>query len=213
MPEGIELSVTSLYSVLGCPQCFWLSQRELGPPEFPPPGILGRMDGVTKRFMERFIGRSDLPRWFPVRGTFLGSTKTLEVIDPESGVTLRGRLDALVRAAEGYYIVDYKTAKPREEVPEYYQLQLDGYAFLLEGSGYKPVAGGVLLHFMPEHGDLTEGRFPFEITPVRVAVNPGRIPGILSKGRKILEMTSPPPPSEDCEWCGWRRDVEEILPK
>jgi predicted RecB family nuclease len=170
------------------------------------------MDGVTKRFMEKFIGRTDLPKWFPVRGTFLGPTKTLKATDPKSGATLKGRLDALVRTADGkYHIVDYKTAYPREEAPDYHQLQLDGYAFLLERNGYKPVAGGVLLHFMPEHGDLTDGRFPFEITPVRVAVNPARIPRILFRARRILEMESPPHPSEDCEWCKWRREVKEIL--
>jgi ATP-dependent exoDNAse (exonuclease V) beta subunit len=71
------------------------------------------MDGVTKRFMEKFIGRTDLPKWFPVRGTFLGPTKTLKATDPKSGVTLKGRLDALVRTANGkYHIVDYKTAYP-----------------------------------------------------------------------------------------------------
>lgn len=141
-----------------------------------------------------------------------GPTKTLRATDQKSGVTLKGRLDALVRTADGkYHIVDYKTAYPREEVPDYHQLQLDGYAFLLERNGYRPVAGGVLLHFMPEHGDLTEGRFPFEITPVRVAVNPSRIPRILFRAKRILEMESPPTPSKDCDMCRWRRDVEETL--
>jgi CRISPR/Cas system-associated exonuclease Cas4 (RecB family) len=171
------------------------------------------MDRVIKKFMEKFIGSSNLPKWFPVRGTFLGPTKTLQATDPKSGVTLRGRLDALVMTADGYHIVDYKTSKPKEEVPEYYQMQLDGYAFLLERNGYAPVAGGVLLHFMPEEGDLTRGRVPFEITPVRVDVHPGRIPRILSRARRILEMESPPPPSDDCEWCGWRREIEETLSK
>ena len=210
--KNIEISVTGLYSALGCPRCFWLSQRGLGAPEFPLPGILNRMDRVTKRFMEKFIGRSDLPPWFPVRGTFLGPTPTLRATYSESGVTLRGRLDALVRTADGrYHVVDYKTASPREEVPEYYQLQLDGYAFLLERNGYSPVASGVLLHFMPEEGDLTEGRVPFEITPVRVPVDPSRIPPILYRARRVLEMEAPPPPDDDCEMCGWRREVGETL--
>lgn len=209
--EDIKIGVTGLQSVLDCPRCFWLSYNGLAPPEFPPPGILSRMDSVIKRFMERFVGRSDLPGWFPVRGEFLGPTKTLEVAEPRSGVTVSGRLDALVRSKEGYHIVDYKTASPKEEVPEYYQTQLDGYAYLLEGNGYRPVAGGVLLYFMPEHGDLTEGRVPFEITPVRAEVDPGRIPRILSRARRILEMVSPPPPSKDCEMCEWWREIREAL--
>lgn len=124
-----------------------------------------------------------------------------------------GRLDALVRAEGGYHIVDYKTARPKEEVPEYYQTQLDGYAYLLEGNGYRPVAGGVLLHFMPAEGDLTEGRVPFEITPVWSEMDPSRIPAVLSRVREVLEMEAPPPPSEDCEMCEWWGEIRETLSK
>lgn len=90
MDKNIEISVTSLYSVLGCPLCFWLDQKGLGAPEFPLPGILNRMDKVTKKFMEKFIGNSNLPKWFPVHGTFLGPTKTLKATDPKSGITRGG---------------------------------------------------------------------------------------------------------------------------
>jgi hypothetical protein len=45
------------------------------------------MDRVIKKFMEKFIGHSDLPGWFPVRGEFLGATKTLKVTEPKSDVT------------------------------------------------------------------------------------------------------------------------------
>lgn len=169
------------------------------------------MDTVVKEYMERFVGSSDLPDWFPVKGEFLGPTGKLEATDPESGVTVRGIPDALARAGEGYYVVDYKTAKPKAQVPDYYQTQLDGYSYLLERNGREPVAGGFLLYFYPEPGDLTEKRVPFEITPVRVEVDPGRIPPVLAEVKRVLEMEEPPPPSKDCEWCKWRREIGGAL--
>jgi CRISPR/Cas system-associated exonuclease Cas4 (RecB family) len=210
--RAIEVAVTELALVQGCPLCYWLSKRSLSPPAMPLPGILNKVDSVVKKFMSRFVHRRDLPDWFPVSGTFMGESGQLEATDSESGVVLRGKLDAFVRADDGkYVVVDYKASSPREEVLEYHRLQLDGYAFLLEKNGYSPVSEGILLHFMPAHGDLTERRFPFEITPVHVQVNPSRIPPILSRARKIIEMESPPAPDENCGMCRWRIEVERKL--
>jgi CRISPR/Cas system-associated exonuclease Cas4 (RecB family) len=211
MPENIEISVSSLQSVLDCPLCFWLAAKGLAPPTFPLPGVLSRIDKIIKDYMKGFVGRSDLPDWFPAKGTFLGATGRMKATDARSGVTLTGMLDALVLTPEGkYYIVDYKTASPKEEVPDYYQMQLDGYAFLLEGNG-RPVAGGALLYFTPEEGDLSRKKISFRITPVRAEVDPRRVLRPLMQARKILEMESPPQPKEDCQWCKWRREIEKTL--
>jgi CRISPR/Cas system-associated exonuclease Cas4 (RecB family) len=211
MSENIEISVSNLHSVLDCPLCFWLTAKGLAPPSFPLPGVLSRMDAVIKGYMKQFIGHSDLPEWFPVKGTFLGATGKMKTTDPMSGVTLKGMLDALVLTPDGkYYIVDYKTASPKEEIPDYYQMQLDGYAFLLEGNG-KPVAGGALLYFTPEESDLSERKISFRITPVHAEVDPRRVLRPLMQAKKILKMESPPQPSDDCQWCEWRGEIEKAL--
>ncbi len=211
MAEPITLSVTSLQSALDCPLCFWIAER-LGSP----PSIFARityqMDSVIKGYMRQFIGSSDLPGWFPVRGTLLDASGTLRATDPATGITLAGKLDALARTEDGkYHVVDYKTGRPPEEVPYYYQMQLDGYAYLLERNGFDPVAGGVLLYFTPQHGDLGEGLFPFKITPVRASVDSSRVLSTLARAKEILDMTAPPTRSEDCEMCMWREQVGQRL--
>jgi len=211
MPENIEVSVSSLQSVIDCPLCFWLAAKGLAPPSFPLPGVLSRIDAIIKDYMKQFVGRSDLPAWFPAKGTFLGATGKLRATDPSSGVTLKGMLDAVVLTPDGrHYIVDYKTASPREEVPDYYRMQLDGYAFLLEGNGM-PVAGGALLYFTPERGDLSEGKIPFRITPVRAEVDSRRVLRPLMQARKILEMEEPPEPKDGCQWCEWRGAMGKVV--
>lgn len=211
MHENIRLGVTRLQSALDCPLCFWLS-RHLGSPPSIFAGIPAQIDSVIKNYMKQFIGNSDLPEWFPVRGTLMDASHTLRTTDPATGITVAGKLDALVKTADGeYHIIDYKTGRPPEEVPNYYQMQLDGYAYLLEQNGFRPVVGGTLLYFTPKHGDLSEGLFPFNITEVRAEVDPGRIPPVLALAREILDATTPPPRSEDCEMCMWREQVEHTL--
>lgn len=209
--EEIALSVTSLQSVLNCPLCFWVGEHIGSSPSIMA-AIPRQIDSVVKGYMKQFIGKSDLPRWFPVRGTFLDASRTLKAKDPDSGVTLKGALDALVRTNDGKYcIIDYKTGKPPEEVPNYYQMQLDGYAYLLEKNGLRPVGGGVLLYFTPAHGDISEEFFPFKITAVRTEVDSSRIPPVLARAKEIMEMETPPPREEACKMCMWLEQVGQTL--
>ncbi len=211
MAEPIELGVTRLQSALDCSCCFWLAERVGSPPSIFA-GITVQMDSVIKRYMQQFVGSSDLPPWFPVKGTLLDASRTLRATDPDTGITVLGKLDALVKTPDGkYHIVDYKTGKPPEEVPDYYQTQLDGYAYLLELNGLRPVAGGVLLYFTPQHGDLKDGMFPFKITAVRAEVDSSRVLSVLARAKEILEMETPPPRAEGCELCMWREQVEGVL--
>jgi len=172
------------------------------------------MDRVIKRYMERFIGRSGSPKWFPVEvQKFIGCRK-LESEDPESGVILTGIPDAIAIGNDGQcYVVDYKTAAPKFEIPSYYQTQLDAYAWLLKQNDFAPIGGAYLLYFSPIDADISERLFPFDVTAVKVEVNPDRIPVLLMNAKKIIELQEPPEPSENCEWCVWRRNTRDLLKK
>jgi len=211
MNNNLSISVTGLQSVLDCPLCFWLDRRIGSPPSIVA-GITIQMDSVIKDYMKQFVGRSDLPGWFPVAGRFVDVSGTLKAADPASGITLRGKLDAMVQARDGsYHVIDYKTGRPPREVPNYYQMQLDGYAWLLERNGYGPVGGGCLLYFTPEPGDVEERCFPFKITPLAAKLDSNRVPPVLAKAREILDSETPPQRAEDCEMCLWLEQVGKTL--
>ncbi len=213
MAESIKIGATRLQSVLKCPLCFWLSKRIGSAPSIFP-GIPAQIDSVIKNYMKQFIGSDNLPKWFPVRGTFIDASKTLRAIDSVTDITVVGKLDALAKTKDGnYHILDYKTGKPRDEVPDYYQMQLDGYAYLLERNGYRPVSEGVLLYFTPEQGDILEDSFPFRITAVGTKVDSSRIPLVLARAKEILELSTPPLRSEDCAMCMWLEQVGQTFSK
>jgi len=210
--EKLELSVSHLMDLLQCPLCFWLSQRGMGRPSRPLPGILTQMDRVIKHYMNQFIEHPGGPTWFPFEiQRFVGCRK-LEALDDTSKVVLRGTPDAIAIGKDNRcYVVDYKTASPKLETPEYYQLQLDAYAWLLEQNDFAPLGGAYLLYFSPLDSDISRRFFEFDVTAVRVEVNPKRIPPLLLRARNVLESRDPPPPSENCEWCAWRRKVRKFL--
>lgn len=205
MSENISIAVTSINKVKECPRCFWFD-RKIGSAPFLFPSIPFQMDRIIKNFVR---GKSELPDWYPVKGEVIEIGR-LDAFEQESGLTVKGELDELVKTQNGYYIVDYKTGKPKDEVPDYYQSQLDGYAFLLEANGYNPVTGGALIYFTPKEGEIISGKVLFKITPVPGDVDPERIMEPLFQARKIIEMDAPPPPSSDCDMCRWRSEVIDV---
>lgn len=140
----------------------------------------------------------------------MGLRSTLSTLEPKSGVILKGKLDDLLKEPGGAYrAIDYKSGKPGEEkARRYYQHQMDGYAYLAEASGYRPVRDAVLIFFETAKGEaLARGRMDLRITPQPLPTNPGRVPDLLRKARDIITQEKPPEADADCEWCGWAEKV------
>ena len=118
---------------------------------------------------------------------------------------LSGKIDVLRWTKEGYIIQEDKSSNPPKDrrVRHEDQLQVDAYAFLMEGDErYKniPIKSGVILY-----NDLR----PIEIKP-----EPARIPKILEKMKATLELDSLPParPNTRCFYC-YYSPLCQALPK
>ena len=118
---------------------------------------------------------------------------------------LSGKIDVLRWTREGYIIQEDKSSNPPKDrrVRHEDQLQVDAYAFLMEGDErYKniPIKSGVILY-----NDLR----PIEIKP-----EPARIPKILEKMKATLELDSLPEikPNTRCLYC-YYSPLCQVLPK
>ena len=118
---------------------------------------------------------------------------------------LSGKIDVLRWTKEGYVIQENKSSNPPRDRRVRYadQLQVDAYAFLMEGDKQyenTPIKSGVILY-----NDLR----PIEIKP-----EPTRIPTILEKMKAVLQLDSMPEiePNTKCLYC-YYSPLCRILPK
>lgn len=152
-----------------CPRCAWIKLHSDDLPfQMGLPGIFSSIDSFTKNAVRNHFdlyGR--LPNWFPEVGEVAALVESKDLHygrffreDLEIGTRLRGTPDDILRMADGgTHIVDYKTARyteTQDALLPVYEVQLNGYAYIAEATGYGPVAHLSLIYFEPQT-DLASG--------------------------------------------------------
>ncbi|MEM4254619.1 MAG: PD-(D/E)XK nuclease family protein [Candidatus Woesearchaeota archaeon] len=209
MADVIKLSPSKLGSFLQCPACFWRDYHKKMPPSFPMPGILIRMDSLTKNYYDSY--RNSLPPSLKGLPETLVDKQTADKIrhwlsykDPNTNAELRGKMDDCLINKKGELVpIDNKTASPKEgELLQLYQIQLDAYAFLLQKNNYKTANYGYLIYYTADSGTPDKGII-FKTETRKLELNPNRIPKILSDAAAVLKQSKPPKNHKDCEMCDW----------
>jgi len=205
----LEISVTGLSELEKCERCFWFRTKRIYKPQIFPT-ILKSMDSLVKRDMALKTQKGQRIRWL-AQGTALpGIRKTMKAT--YNGVTLRGRIDELVKVSNGYKVIDYKSsASPYEldKATHYYQTQLSAYAFLCEQNGFRPVVGAELVFYCPSLLDdisLSVGIFPMPVN-----INIPKVKMLLTRASEVALLSSPPSGSSSCEWCRYCDDRMRYL--
>ena len=147
-----------------CPRCFWIERHVKGLPyQMGFPGIFSSIDSYTKNIVERYFQRNGtLPSWLKEIGEVkkIISVKASQFKLAKGDITLSGIPDLFFqRPDNSFCIVDYKTARytgNQDQLMPIYQIQLNGYAYIAEGLGDKPVNDLYLVYFEPPHKDVYE---------------------------------------------------------
>jgi len=218
MTKSFQVSPSGLNLFKDCPRCFWLEKvRNIKRPRGIFPSLPSGMDRVIKDYFDRYRAKRTLPPELQDRKEF----KDISLYEDhpqlerwrnwrtgleyfEGDVRLFGALDDLL-VKDGLYIpFDYKTkGSPtnEEDATKYYQTQLDCYALMLEGNGFKTLGYGFLLYYSPktvgEQGNVT-----FEIQPIKIETNVDRAKELFRKSAAIVNEPAPKA-SANCEYCGW----------
>ena len=143
-----------------CPRCFWIERHYKLPYQGGFPGIFSSIDSYTKNIVERYFERNGrFPEWL----NGVGEAKRITHIKPSEfratvgNITLTGIPDLIFQKSDNSFcIVDYKTARytaNQDELMPVYQIQLNGYAYIAEKLGDKPVKELYLVYFEPPHSD------------------------------------------------------------
>lgn len=211
-----------------CPRCFWM-RAKLGwkSPWAIMPGIFSSIDGFSKRaILAYFDTNGHFPPWIAGRWADARPLKsphhsTFRLTDPETGVTLTGIPDLVLRLPKDKLaILDLKTARfsdHQDSLLPMYQIQLVGYALIAEGLGMGTVEALGLVYGEPPANDDNRGldalvddrgfSMPFKATAEPIELDRTLIPPLLRRAKTLLEMENPPAPGEGCKEC---RLVEEM---
>lgn len=213
--ELVKLSPSKLGSFLECPACFWREYHKKLPPTFPLPGILNRMDALTKDYYDKY--RNGIPP--SIKGHVkekLVDASTAEKLrtgikyfDPSLNAVLSGKMDDCLIDSKGSLVpLDNKTASPsNEEMLKIYQLQLDAYTFILQKNGYKTADHGYLIYYVPESGTPDKGII-FNATVKRLEMKPNRVLKIFKDAVALVRKPRAPKAHGECEMCEWLREFE-----
>lgn len=147
-----------------CPRCFWIKRHIKNLPyQMGFPGIFSSIDSYTKNIVESYFQKNkELPKWL----SEVGDVKKIISIKPsqfkfvKGNTVLSGIPDLfLQRHDNSFCIVDYKTARytgNQDQLMPIYQVQLNGYAYIAESLGDKPVNDLYLIYFEPPNKDVYE---------------------------------------------------------
>ena len=130
-----------------CPRCFWITRHDRKLPyQTPFAGIFSSIDSYTKSVVAKYFEKHGrLPDWLGG----IGDVKRLVKVNASNfrtekdGTILTGIPDELFERPDGSYgIIDYKTARytgTQDTLMPVYEVQLNGYAYIAEAIGDKPV--------------------------------------------------------------------------
>ena len=209
-----------------CPRCFWIERHANGLPyQMGFPGIFSSIDAYTKNIVERYVeNNKELPKWLSSIGDIkrIISIKPSEFKTERGGVTLSGMPDLMFERHDGSFaIVDYKTAKytgNQDALMPVYQIQLNGYAYIAEAIGYRPVRDLYLVYFEPPYretydaitdGHTNEDGFDMPFRPVihRIKKDAAEIDVLLGKANRTYELNRPPKGLAGCKDCKRLEDL------
>lgn len=214
--NGASLSPSTLNLFQECPRCFWLEKvKGLRRPRGIFPSLPGGMDRIIKTYFDEYRAKKEVPPLLAV-GDFEGirlfadqsrlnqwrSWRTGLQYRDRDGSVLSGALDDLLVKGGRHIPFDYKTKgspASQESAVQYYQLQLDCYALLLEENALAVTDYGILLFYSPK--SVGEGG------QVLFAQQPIRVPTDVERARKTFReavaLLNGPMPAVGgaCEYC------------
>lgn len=232
--EPFRLSRGKIDLFLECPRCFWLDRKlGLARPSLPGFSLNSAVDQLLKnefdllrkarkrhQLMERFgikaipFDHPDLPVWRDDNHRFSGAT----VVHQPTNLEVSGIIDDLwINEKEELHIVDYKSTSTQSEISlddEYkkgYKKQMEVYqwifrqkGFLVSDIGYFVYANAV------KNRPRFDARLEFEVEIIKYEGDDSWVEPTLFEIKKCLDSNQIPSPSENCEYCHYRRLIGKV---
>lgn len=212
-----NLSPSKLGIFKNCKRCFWdMMISGIQRPRGAFPSLPGGMDLILKGYMDSFRGGMPPELAGQVPGKLYDNLPQLNrwrnwrtgLTVAEKKYRLIGAIDDLLNVEGKLAPLDFKTkgSKPATDGSEYYQHQMDMYAFMLKYNGFPILEAAFLAYFWPI---TVEPRETSMILPVHfgcqtfeLEANPDRAEGMIFDAIDVLDGPRPDP-NPECEYCNY----------
>lgn len=229
--EPFRLSRSKLSLFLDCPRCFYLDRRAgVGRPDTPPFTLNNAVDLLLKREFDAYraegkphpimlqYGIDAVPFSHPQidhwREALRGGVAALH---PATNLLLTGAPDDIWRTTAGELIVvDYKATSTEKGITlddpwkVSYKRQVETYQWLLRRNGFtvSPTA-----YFVYANAHRARSAFDraltFDLSLHPYGGDDSWVDDALTEAHACLQLPSPPPSTEQCEWCAYRREAKQ----
>lgn len=165
------------------------------------------------------LGKNFVPYSDARLETWRDNREGIERADAVSNITLYGAIDDIWSIDGQIAVVDYKATARFSPVRELgtefyhdaYRRQLDVYAWLLNGNGLATSENGYLFYVTARKGAAGfMGKLDFDPSLIEHKIDTSWIEPFLLEASSIL-AGPPPAPSDSCNWCQYREQVNAVL--
>jgi hypothetical protein len=204
-----------------CKRCFWIDIHTYNTPKYGLPyqdsfpGVFNALDRYEKDVTWSYHKENGvIPAWLPVSGTPVETPKSGKKFQrkhEETGITLCGIPDEIIKTAEGFAILDYKTSQSKDNDPRFpvYETQLNGYKFIAENPEdenwrFDPVTQLFLVYAAPQSAvPIVRGKpkkvvnrqgftSQFDVSSKPVDLRQDKLFDLLYEARRIYDLEAPP---------------------
>ncbi len=228
--KPFKLSRSKIEQFLKCARCFYLDRRlGVGQPSGPPFTLNAAVDQLLKREFDLYrekgeahpvmeinnvrakpFQHSQLETW---RNTFVG----VQHLHEATNLLVFGAIDDIWVNHDGLlHVVDYKATSTNKTISLddpwklAYKRQMEIYQWLLRRSGLQISDLGYFLYVNGQRDrEGFDSTLRFGVHLLSYSGSDAWVEETLLKIRSCLDKETLPDPSEDCEWCVYRRDAQD----
>ena len=231
---NFSISRSKIDLFVECPRCFYLDRKlGLGRPSMPGWSLNNAVDHLLKNEFDLYRNKQEshplmieyginavpfqheqLPIWRDDVHRYIGAS----VIDAQTGLKFQGIIDDLwITPEDELLIVDYKatstsrTISLDDEYKSRYKRQMEIYqwifrkvGFTVSSTGYFVFANGI------KDKDAFDGKLEFDLMLLPYKGDDTWMDPTIKEIKKVLDNDNTPDSSEHCEYCEYRRLINQV---
>ncbi len=227
--DSYPLSRSKLELFLQCPRCFYLDRRSgIGRIDSFPYSLNLAVDALLKKEFDLYRAKGEPHPMMAMCGveaipfrhkeflTWRDSTEGIQALHGPTNFLLFGIPDDIWVNDKGELIVvDYKATSTMATLSldgrESYKRQMECYQWLLRANGFSVSSTGYIVYANAiKDKDLFDRALEFTLQMLPYEGNDNWIHDALIGAKECLDADLPPPHTEECEWCMYRREARQV---